>query len=216
MGSADDLCIRDTAGVMLHCRLDILQVFDDPVKLWSFVAQGYRQWRPRPFLVPGPFQLEQRDVIHAPLRAGEERPFQGILQAGILRAVPPPPKFRAGAADTRPLNDLLRPRAVSSALTDQPVHPAPVLLREWLCPAVQVLQDHPQPPGHARILDGLIVWKRFQHPLLDFYFSGIFRKPVPGRASGRNHVRNHHVVESNIVQAARRQVAGVQVGVHVE
>ena len=76
---------------------------------------------------PAALQLVQGRVELAPLAAGEEAPFQGVLEPVVVLARLATGDLGAGAADVQAVEDARAPGAVVGPLADQAVEPPPVV-----------------------------------------------------------------------------------------
>ncbi len=168
---------------------------------------------------PAVLQLVQGGVELAPLAAGEEGPFQRVLQPGVVLARAAAGVLGAGAADVQPIEDRMMPGAVVGPLADDLVQPPPVVGRDRLVPIVQVAQNDPHHPGAARVADPRQVGQGLLDPRVGLGLlgpAGILRQPRAAGTAGRVQVADDHVVQEDVVQAAGPQPPAHQVRVHVE
>src|SRR5262249_31782181 len=114
----------------------------------------------RAFGLPAPAALQfvESRVKLAPLAAGEEAPFEGVLQPVVVLTVFPAGDLGAGAANIEAVEDFVVPGAIVGPLANGRVEPPPVVRGDRLLPVVQVGEDRANAPGRAGVADQRKIW----------------------------------------------------------
>ena len=203
-GRRGDHVVGDSLHVMPHRGADVVKRADGPLGGRALPrADGRRAFRLAP---PAALQLVEGRVIFAPLAAGEEAPFQRVLQAVVILPVFPPGNLGHRAADIQAVEDAVVPGTVAGALPDEVVEFAPVGRRDRSVPSVEVAQDDAQAPRHARVAGLREERQGFLDAPVRLLPGGparILRQARPAGTSGGVKVADEHVVEQDVVQAAR-------------
>jgi len=108
---------------------------------------------------------------------------------------------------------------VVGAFPDQIVEPLPVLWCDRFAPTVEIAHNNADAPPTARVLDEPQVGQRLPDALVSLLLGGPIGKlgePRAAGATGRVKVAHHHVIEQDIVQAARTQARAAKVRVDIQ
>src|SRR6266487_327994 len=138
-GRREDLIKRNGIDVMRNGRMDVRQGANSAVCGRTATSADRRGT----FRAPSPaaFQLVQSGVEFTPLTTGEEPPFQSVLEPLIVFAFAAAGDLSAGAANIKPVQQRVMPRAVVGAFANQRIQFAPRVGGDRFLPVVEVAQN---------------------------------------------------------------------------